>query len=256
MELFERPYKTASLLPEMIQTDSDYQHPIDERRIARIVKGWDERLVNPPKVSLREDGTYFVFDGQHTIVAWTAVHPGVPISCRIYEGLTREDEKDLFVKQNGFSKMPTNIEKIRAEYNLGDPKTVDMVNSAKLLGFTVAFDTRHTGANIINAADTLNSIYKRLGRDNYINVLTVVRNTWGGEQKSLQKGILLGVAFIYDHFSDKVANSRMIESLKRHTPDYYLREAKDFSGSLERRMAKVMINAYNFRRQNNRLPEI
>jgi len=249
------PYYFGSIRPALMNVDTDYQHPVDQNRVARIVKNWNGRLVNPPKVSLREDGTYWIFDGQHTVAAWQIKFGDEPILCRIYTRLTREDEKDLFVQQNGFSKQPTSIEKLRAEYNLGNPKVVDMVDSAKLLDLTVVFGTNTTGKNIINAADCLNNIYNRLGRDNYINILTVIKNTWNGEDGSLTRGIISGVAFIYEHYSDIVTNSKMIEALKRHTPDYYLREAKDLSGSLGRRVAKIMANAYNYRRTQKRLPE-
>ena len=255
MEISNIPYHIGNLKPSVLFTDSSYQREVRQDVVKKIVKHWNEKLVNPPKVSLRPDGSYFIFDGQHTVAAWMAVHGNEPISCRIYTGLTREEEKDLFVLQNGVVSSVSNVAKLRAEYNLGNPDVNDMVKAASLLGLTVVFGTNASGNYIINCVDCLNTIYKKLGRDNYINVLTVVRNTWEGERDSLCRGIFGGVAFIYENYADKITNAKMIEALKRHTPDYYLREAKDLTGPLNRRVAKVMIKSYNFMKRTGRLPE-
>lgn len=255
--VYKPSYKNLDIYPYMLEIDSDYQRFVNDKAVNRIVKEWDDRLVKPLKVSQREDGKYYVIDGQHTLSAWKIVHGNVPIPCQVYTGLTRTEEKDLFVKQSGIVTRVTVAEKLRAEYNFDNEEITSMIDGAKLLGFTVAFGTQTTGNNIINAVDSLYKIYIRLGKDNYINVLTVVRNTWNGEQKSLQKSILCGLAFIYDHFSDRITNAKMIDALSRHAPDYFIREAKERTGTLERRIAKVMIDSYNFRKQpSNRLPEI
>lgn len=245
----------TSIRPSLLKVDQKYQRETELKAVKKIVKNWDEMLVNPPKVSSREDGSYYVFDGQHTVAAWIEVHGDEPIICRVYTGLTESQEKDLFVKQNGVVTNVKSREKLRAEYNFDNPEITDMVKCAMLLGLTVKFDTPTNGDNVINAVECLNSIYKRLGRDNFINVLTVIKNTWNGEKSSLTRGILSGVAFIYEHFNERVTNAKMIEALRRHTPDYYMREAKEMSGPLGRRVARVMIKSYNFQKKSNRLPE-
>ena len=45
-----------------------YQRATDIKRVNEIAKNFDERIANEPKVSFR-DGKYFVFDGQHTLLA-------------------------------------------------------------------------------------------------------------------------------------------------------------------------------------------
>ena len=54
-------------------------------------------IVNPPKVSYR-DGRYIVIDGQHTIVGLKTLNGGndLPILCRVYVGLTKEEEALVF----------------------------------------------------------------------------------------------------------------------------------------------------------------
>ena len=53
---------------QIIAPREHYQREIKNERVKRIVKDFDERIANEPKVSYR-DGKYYVFDGQHTIGA-------------------------------------------------------------------------------------------------------------------------------------------------------------------------------------------
>lgn len=249
------PYRNASLSPSMCEIDKDYQRSIDEKLVAKIVREWDDRVVRPLKVSRRADGKYYVIDGQHTLAAWKIVHGNTPIPVQIYEGLTRVEEKDLFVKQSGTIHLLADSAKLRAEYQFGNTEVVDMVECAKLLGYYVDFDKRGKSPNTISAVSALYKAYKMLGRDNYINILTVMRNAWGSDKNATDGGIIKGIAFLYKYYSDKITNAKMVDALVKQTPDYYLREAKELSGSQEKRMAKVMIKIYNSGKRTNRLPE-
>ena len=82
-----------------------------------------ELIANPPKVSYR-DGHYFVFDGQHTIVTRRAMNGGqdLPIICKVYEGLTEEEEAMLFSRQTGVSTPLTAGAELRAALVGKDPE--------------------------------------------------------------------------------------------------------------------------------------
>ena len=64
---------------QLIIEKKTYQRKSDRNKIAHIVSNWNERVANEPKVSAR-DGKYYVFDGQHTILAREAMSEGKPIS--------------------------------------------------------------------------------------------------------------------------------------------------------------------------------
>ena len=81
-----------------------YQRELNEKRVHRIAAQFDERIANEPKVSCR-DGRYYVFDGQHTISARKLLNGGkdLPIRCKVFYGLTQEEEALLFAQQTGAS---------------------------------------------------------------------------------------------------------------------------------------------------------
>ena len=183
----EHSYEFVNLYPEQIKKDPKYQREIDVGRIKRITKNWDDDLVNPPKVSLRENGNYYVFNGQHTLAAWKKRYGNRPILCKVYRGLTEIEEKDLFVKQEGFSKAVGKIDKLRAEYNAGTPDVVEMVDCARIAGCIIDFEAQPTTAkNRVNAIATAYDVYKSIGRDYFINALDILRRAFFGDQLAFQ----------------------------------------------------------------------
>lgn len=79
-----------------------YQRGIQRKRVELIAKDFNEYTANEPKVSFR-NGRYYVTDGQHTIEARILRNGGkhLPILCKIYTGLTMQQEALFFAEQNG-----------------------------------------------------------------------------------------------------------------------------------------------------------
>jgi len=89
-------YKLMEVSSRDLEIPDAYQRKLNTERVAKIVAGFNERIANEPKVSFR-DGHYYVFDGQHTIVARKHMNGNndLPILCKVYYGMTeaRQDEK-------------------------------------------------------------------------------------------------------------------------------------------------------------------
>ena len=105
MKTNEFTYKVMDLNTAQLEIPREtYQRELSPDRVRRIVKAFDERIANEPKVSYR-GGHYYVFDGQHTIAARVERNGGKPLAilCKVYLGLSESDEATLFAEQNGFS---------------------------------------------------------------------------------------------------------------------------------------------------------
>lgn len=250
----EHSYEYTMLYPEQIKKDPKYQREIDVARIKKITKNWDDDLVNAPKVSLRENGVYYVFNGQHTLAAWKKRYGNKPIQCKVYRGLTEIEEKDLFVKQEGFSKAVGLVDKLRAEFNSGDPEVMDMVRCVQLAGCTIDFDNRTSyTANRVNAVSTAYAVYKEVGHDNFINILDILRRAFFGDQQGFQDGFLKGMKYLFKHYSDKITIKQMVTALQKQPADYYRQKANQFDGSAQVRYAKAFVEQYNKGRRTNRI---
>ena len=108
-------YKLMEVSSRDLEIPDAYQRKLNTERVAKIVAGFNERIANEPKVSFR-DGHYYVFDGQHTIVARKHMNGNndLPILCKVYYGMTEADEALLFAMQTGYSAALTPSARLRA----------------------------------------------------------------------------------------------------------------------------------------------
>lgn len=92
----ERRTEIGSLNSSRLELDYSYQRPTEPERVRSIVSQFDPALVNLLKVSAR-DGHYYVFDGGHTLAALRTINGNkdFPVLCKIYYGLTYEEEAIL-----------------------------------------------------------------------------------------------------------------------------------------------------------------
>lgn len=246
--------------PKYLRADPSYQRKIDYTRVNRIVKNFDGNLFNEPKVSKRDDGFYYIFDGDHSVAAhMIKFGKDAPIKCKVFYGLTPEQEMQLFIQQNGISKTPTRIEKLRAMNNYNDPEVTEMVESARVAGIEIEF-TQGPAVNRIIAVDTVFSIFKAIGRTNFINMLCVIKGIWLGDSDSLTGNILKGFAYLYRFCPDQmktIPNREIINSLGGWPVRKLAERANTLQGRADRRYAFAIAERYNKGKRKNRiiLPE-
>lgn len=97
------PYQLSVIhSSKLIYPREIYQRGVERKRVELIARDFNEYIVNEPKVSFR-NGRYYVMDGQHTIEGCILLNGGEdrPILCKVYTGLTMEQEALLFAEQNG-----------------------------------------------------------------------------------------------------------------------------------------------------------
>lgn len=250
------PYEYKPLFPGNLKVDPLYQRELNQKKVDKIVAEWNYDLVNEPKVSQRQDGNYFIFNGQHTIAAHMA-HEGMntPIMCKVYHGVSWEEEKELFIAQNGISSDPTTWEKLRALFNAGDKDVRDMVEGAAQAGVQVQFKTQGDAFARCIAVSAIMSMYKALPRKDYVTALQLIAACWGGQKESYTAGFIKGMTSLFKKYNGQFKITEMRKCLARHTTEFYIREAKDMNGRLEVRYEKLFIREYNYKRSTGRIGE-
>lgn len=241
------------LRPSQIRTDPLYQRDLDMKRVDRIVANFNGDTFNEPKVSYR-DGTYWVFDGQHSIAAWRKVRDGddSPVYCKVFKGMTWLDECETFVEQNGISKDPTTNERLKAQYNARQPEVVDMRAKAELCGFIVDFGSSQKPTRI-KATSTLFRGYMTLGPEAYLDMLTAIKEAWFGDGDAVSSQILSGMIVFYKNYYGNFKRSDLVNSLKRITPAEIIRNGKAHRSKRNGYGAEIL-KVYNAKRRY-RLPE-
>ena len=255
MNDYNTAYEYKQVNTRDILVDELYQRDLDKNRVSRIVKKYDARLVNAVKVSFR-DGRYYVFDGQHTIAVEKAVHKGhdCMVDCKVFYGLTRYDEMELFIKQNGESRGVGSNAKFRALFNNGDKDVMGMVRACESIGIRIDF-TSNKSSNKIIALSSLFKVYGAASLEDFLDVLEILKTAWDGVPEGFCAEMLTGLWLFYQTYEGSFDRKSLIKKLGRTSPVAIIREAKLSSAPGSAKYARQIWSVYNNGTSIRRLPD-
>lgn len=211
---------------DSLVVDGRYQRPPDERRIAKIIDGYDAKLLGTLEVSKRSNGTYAIIDGQHRFEALKAVgRKQVP--ALVHEGLTVQQEADLFARTNMGRKPLTPVQRFKAQVFAGDQTAVDIAKIVTKYGFKITDDNFAvaSGQGVIRSITTLEQIYKRGGTPLLDKTLAAISDLWFGIPGCTDGSMIAGMGQFMHIYGDRF-DERHAERLRREEPIMILRRAK------------------------------
>ena len=229
-----------------------YQRPLNESQVHSIVREFNGDAFNAPKVSFR-DGCYWGFDGRQSTTAWQTYHKNLdePIECKVFYGMTWEDEVDAFLFQSGFSKNVANTWKIRAKYMKKDPDVVDMVRIVRKLGWDVDFENSKVGdPEMIQAVNAIYQAYMKLGSVAFEDMMTALREAYGSCHDAVTVQMITGMKVFYKTFYGQFKHVDLVSSLKHESPMKIIRDAKAIFYNGSNKYALQICRVYNYKRRN------
>lgn len=251
----DKVFKTSmiTIMSNKIKSDTRYQRELDMSRVKKIVKQYNPNLVNEPKVSKR-DGLYYVFDGQHTIKVLEMMNHGNPVlvTCKVFEGLTVEDEAILFSEQNGLEKIPKTSDKFKALYFAKDIDVVSMKNAIEKSGVRCDF-TNGKGKNKVCCYKSVYKIYMNYGDERLTRIMNLIRDAWDGEDNSFCKEIIEGLNIFIEKYDGLFFDYDLVKSLSPISPIQIIRDGKLSSSPGSKKYAECILRQYNKRRSTKKL---
>ena len=243
---------------EVKEDDEDFLNAVDY-----MFKGLEQRKPNcfavkqykKYKLSFR-DGHYYVFDGQHTIVARKHMNGNndLPILCKVYYGMTEAEEALLFAMQTGYSAALTPSAKLRANLHGEDKASGEFYEATEEAGLHVGFE-RGGGVGRIICINTAFAEFRRAGAELYKEALTLLLEAWGGDPDSLRAEIIQGIVHFVELYHGEYDRERLIYSLRAYEPKFIYaagKAEKELRGV--KRYVNIFYRIYNGRRRHEILP--
>ena len=200
-----------------------YQRGMERKRVELIAAHFNEYVANEPKVSFR-NGQFIVTDGQHTIEGRILRNGGkdLPILCKVYTGMTVEQEALLFAEQNGFSAPLTAGIKLRAKVVGGDAISKAFLAATNRVGLSLNYDSQQLTDYRIGCVGTAFRLYKQMGEPLYCETMRLIVAAWEGKPDSFRASVLKGMMHFVELYHGEFSEERAAPCAAQHPPGRYL----------------------------------
>ena len=234
-----------------------YQRGVERKRVELISREFNEYIVNEPKISFR-NGRYYVTDGQHTIEARILRNGGkdLPILCKVYTGLTMQQEALFFAEQNGFSAPLTAGIKLRAKVVGGDAISKAFLAATNRVGLNLNYDSQQLTDYRIGCVGTAFRLYKQMGEPLYCETMRLIVAAWEGKPDSFRASVLKGMMHFVELYHGQYSAERLVRALSGVHPMELYRISRDNPAKLPgwRRYVYPIYTTYNGKCRKDALP--
>src|SRR5579872_2634496 len=164
-ELLEKQTTIEWLSVSDIGIDMAYQRLPALGKIKAISAHFDQNAVGVLIVSLRDNGQFIIIDGQHRLEAMKK--QGIThAECKVIQGLTREQEAEIYISCNTVRKNPDALDVFRARLVTQDPVALAINSVVEKCGLRIQFNLHHSrggkrAPKSLWAVTALEDIYKR-----------------------------------------------------------------------------------------------
>ena len=252
------PYQMLVLHSKMLIYPRElYQRGVQRKRVEMIAADFNEYVANEPKVSFR-NGKYYVVDGQHTIEGRILRNGGkdLPILCKVYTGLTMEQEALFFAEQNGHSAPLTAGIKLRAKVVGGDAPSKAFLAATNRVGLAFNYDGLQLSDYRISCVGTALKLYNQMGEKIYCEALRLIVAAWDGKPDSFRASVLRGMMHFVELYHGEFSEERLIRVLGSVHPMEIYRVGRDNPAKLPgwKKYVFPIYMAYNGKGRKDALP--
>jgi hypothetical protein len=124
---------------ELLNIDGEYQREkTSQMRIIEIARDWDWKLIGAISVVLRDDGSYWVYDGGHRTRASFMRDDVFSLPCMVFKVASKKYEAKAFYGANKMKKNVSSIDSFKAALVAEEPDSVAINNLIDRYGYRVS----------------------------------------------------------------------------------------------------------------------
>ena len=185
----------------------------------------------------------------HTIEGCILLNGGEdrPILCKVYTGLTMEQEALLFAEQNGHAAPLSAGIRLRAKVVGGDAPSKAFVAATNRAGLSLNYDSMQLSDYRIGCVGTALKLYDQLGEEIYCEALRHIVAAWEGRPDSFRAAVLRGVMYFVQLYHGQYSAERLVRALSGVHPMELYRISRDNPAKLPgwRRYVYPIYTTYN-----------
>ena len=195
-----------------IRIDDLYPSPLAQREFR---PSWAKELAAKfnlegmgfPVVNHREDH-FYIIDGQHRIAALRELgFEKDTIQCEMYEGLSIEEECEMFLERNTRKAVPAG-DRFKVAVNAGREDEAAIDRAVRLQGLHTSSQRGNGG---ISAVSTLGKVYRRQGAAGLGKMLRVVRDAFG--DAGYDQWVMDGVSLCLHRYDGQINEEELARKL-------------------------------------------
>ena len=194
----------------------------------------------------------------HTIEGCILLNGGEdrPILCKVYTGLTMEQEALLFAEQNGHAAPLSAGIRLRAKVVGGDAPSKAFVAATNRVGLSLNYDSMQLSDYRISCVGTALKLYDQLGEEIYCEALRHIVEAWEGRPDSFRAAVLRGVMYFVQLYHGQYSEERLVRALSGVHPMELYRVSRDNPAKLPgwRRYVYPIYTTYNGKCRKDALP--
>jgi hypothetical protein len=211
-----------------------YNRPVNDCRVKDIAKNYDESLVGIIILSIREDGNYFIVNGQHRKLGIEKAG-GTHSLCQVFIGLTLQEEAEMYKKLSDTTKAIPAINSFKAKLVLKDEASLSIMRIVKSLGLEIYFKGKSPAKKRILAVTSLESLYRSFSNTKttveeintyFKRCLYIITQSWGGNPRSYDQRMLNSFRVFMKQYKDDINDKTLIRRLKTVDPEYIFSSGK------------------------------
>lgn len=210
---------------ELLKVDHEMYQRVPQKHLNKLARDWDDDKCEPIIVNYRNDGYFYIIDGQHRFEARkmksqmdeNGIYDGSLVAC-VFVGMTVQEEAKYFVGQNDGEKKLSHYDTYKSNVCWGEPIDCAIKDVCDCYGIKVEKSaTLHT----LKSVTTARRIVKNNGKEALQWIFELMEKAGWNNYKDAYTDIMLsGFNDIYSMCENNLtlAQERLIEFCKITSP--------------------------------------